>query len=94
MPGNSKPVISTTADPTNTPLPPKASTKVPRQQTTSLTPTKETIHPETESAQSLTLSQEIKDERTDEKNEELLQSLDASAADVPSLTEPQSFLNR
>ena len=93
-PGKPQPAVSTSAGSKNTPLPPKASKEISRQQPISFTPTKETIHPETESAQSFTRSKEIKDELTDEKIEELLQSFDAPAADVPSLTEPQSFLNR
>ena len=88
VPSTPHPIVRTPAGSTNNPLSPKASKTVPRQQPTAFTPTKETMHPKTESAQFSAPSEEIHDELTDEKIEALLQSLDDPTIDISSITKP------
>ena len=76
---------------------PESSTKAPKkeplQESSTQEPTKETNNQKKESSSSAVLSEDGTREPTDEEIEELLQALDAPVADVPSLTEPESFIN-
>lgn len=66
----------------------KATKKEPLKNPASLQPTKEAIPIKTESTQSATSLEEMNQDPSDEKIKELLPSLDASTADLSSITEP------
>ncbi len=80
----STPVVSPATDSTNMPQPPKASTSVPGQQTTSPTPTNETFDTKTRPAQASRSLEKTNVKFTDEEMAKLLQSLDAPPTDIPS----------
>ncbi|MDH3769455.1 MAG: protein kinase [Nitrospirota bacterium] len=88
-PVKQQPSKITPAVPEIAPLPTtKATKKGPLKSPASLQPTKEAIPIKTESTQPATSLEEMNRDPSDEKIEELLQSLDAPTADLSSITEP------